>query len=128
MTPSPRKIRAPVVVLLGVLLLACAPTRPPGDQLAAAARSLADAQAAGASTYATAELAAAQERLDRARTAQAEHDDDRAAQLALEAQAAADLAAGKSRLGKARAAVETLEQQNAALQRNLESDGGGQEP
>ncbi|MGA9421399.1 MAG: DUF4398 domain-containing protein [Rhodanobacteraceae bacterium] len=117
----------PFVILAGSLLVACASTPPPTGELAAAARSVENARAAGASNYASPELDLADQRLGEAHAAETAQDYDGAARLALEAQASADLAVARSHLGKARDAVQALKQQNAALQQDLDSGNGGQQ-
>ncbi|ANB16105.1 Hypothetical protein I596_65 [Dokdonella koreensis DS-123] len=106
------------------LLAACSPTRPPGDLFAGANRNLAAARQAGAQTYAPLELRFAEERLAQAQAANAREDYPVAVRLARESEANGELATVKARLGKARETADTLRQQNAALQRDLDTRGG----
>jgi hypothetical protein len=119
MTASHQKIHALVVVIAMALTQGCTPTRPPVDELDAAARALGTARAADASTFASAEYRAASQHLDQAKAAEAGEDYDVAAQFARESAADSELATAKARLGKARAAVEKLKQDNANLDRDL---------
>ncbi|KAB2901357.1 MAG: DUF4398 domain-containing protein [Dokdonella sp.] len=122
MTPHRGKIHASIVVsaLLALLALsACEPTRPPVDQLNAAAHGLENARSLGAGEFARTELDAAARNYEAAQSAQAMADYDAAAQLALQSQADSELAAARARRAQAQHAVEKLERSNAALQEDL---------
>jgi hypothetical protein len=119
MTASRKKIHGLVVIVAIAVLQACAPTRPPVDELGAASRALANAQSAGATEFAPAEYRAAAQNLDQARAADGRQDYDLAAQFARESTADSELAGAKARLGKARAAVDQLKRDNAGLDRDL---------
>lgn len=121
MTSALRKIHASVALLGICLLTSCSPTRPPGDLFGTANRNLATARQAGAQTYAPLELRFAEERLSQAQTANTREDYAAAVRLARESEVNAELATVKARLGKAREAADTLRQQNATLQRDLDS-------
>lgn len=115
---------ARIIALTGfsVFVLAaagCAQTKPPLAEMQEAARRVDAAREAGASTYASAELRMAQERLGQARAAMKQEDYDAAAQLADEARAAGDLAQVKTRLGKARERVDARTRENAQLRSDL---------
>lgn len=97
----------------------CAQTKPPLAEMQEAARRVDGAREAGASTYASAELRMAQDRLGQARAAMKQEDYDVAAQLADEARAAGDLAQVKTRLGKARERVDARTRENAQLRSDL---------
>lgn len=114
MTSSVGKIHA-LFAIMATLLVACAPTRPPSDEVGVATRNLSTARAAGAATYAPLELRAAEERLAQANTALAHEDYDQAALMASESAVNSELAAAKSRLGKAREAADGLRRQNQEL-------------
>ncbi|GAA0714612.1 DUF4398 domain-containing protein [Dokdonella soli] len=119
MTPRWRKIHALVVVIAALSVQACAPTRPPVEDLDNASRALGAARSAGAPAYAPAEYRAAGQRFDQAQAAEGRQDYDEAIQLAHESAADSELAAAKARLGKAREAVQKLSQENANLDRDL---------
>lgn len=113
-----------VIALIGVSIFTfcvagCAQTKPPLAEMQDAARRVDGAREAGASTYAPAELRAAQERIAQARAAMKQEDYDMAAQFADEAQAAGDLAQVKTRLGKARERVDARTRENAQLRSDL---------
>lgn len=124
MTPSRKKIHAVVVLLafgpaLAIGLAACGPTRPPDDRLAAAARQIDQARAADAATWAAPALRQAERGLAQAQTANMQGDFALAGRLAARAEVDADLATARAQLAQTRGAVETLQRENAALQRDL---------
>ena len=113
-----------VIALIGVSVFAacaagCAQTKPPLAEMQEAARRVDSAREAGASTYASAELRAAQERLGQARSAMKQEDYDAAAQLADEARVAGDLAQVKTRLAKAHERVDARSRENTQLRNDL---------
>lgn len=123
MTSLAQKIHASLLILAVLLVAGCGgPTRPPQDLLDSATRSLSDARAAGAQTYAPLELRFATERLDQAQAAISREDYAAAGRLARESEANSELAEAKAKLGTTRAAAEALEQQNADLKRDLGPD------
>lgn len=122
MTPDRGKIHALIGVLLLAALAGCAPTKPPVDQLNAAARALENARSVGAGEFAAADLNAAAREYDAAQSAQARGDYDAAAQLAMQSQADGELAAARARRAQARHAVDKLTAANAALQSDLSSN------
>jgi outer membrane murein-binding lipoprotein Lpp len=117
MTSSAAKIHV-LFAVLATCLTACGPTKPPGDELGAAARNLNSARSAGAATYAPNDLRAAQDHLAQANAAAARQDYDDAAVLAAESGVDSELAVARSRLGKVREANTSLKQQNADLARD----------
>lgn len=123
MTPERGKIHALIGVLaLAVALAACAPTKPPVDQMNAAARGLENARSIGAAEFAAADMNNAAREYSAAQSAQARGDYDSAAQLAMQSQADSELAAARARRAQARHAVDKLTQANAALQSDLSSN------
>jgi hypothetical protein len=102
-----------------ICVAGCAQTKPPLAQMQDASRRVEMARDTGASTYASAELRMAQERMSQARSAMKAEDYDVAAQLADEAQAAGDLAQVKTRLGKARERADARARENAQLRNDL---------
>ncbi len=113
------KIHAPFVVLALLALTACGPTKPPVDQLNAAARGLETARSVGAAEFAAADLRAAADHYAGAQSAEGDGDYDMAAQLALQSQADSELAAVRARREQGRVAVDKLTRANAALQEDL---------
>ena len=134
MTPDRGKIHAPIVVLTLAALLAlaaCEPTRPPVDQLNAAAHGLENARSLGAAEFASGDFNAAAREYDAAQSARQQGDYDAAAQLALQSQADSELAAARARRAQAQHAVDKLERSNAALQEDLSqqpADDSGEQP
>ncbi len=118
MTPARKKIHAWVAIPT-IALAACAPTRPPVDELAAAARALNAARDGGASEFAAADFRSASSRLDQARVADRDQDYDVAAQLAAESQADSEVALARARAARARAGVDRLSSANAGLEHDL---------
>ena len=127
MTIMRSKIHRPVV-LLGLILAGCGPTRPPNTGLEEAARHLQASREAGASTYAPLELRNAEERLSSARAAAEKKDYEAAAAAAEESQVNSDLALAKARLGKARERVEARTRENAQLRQDLGEPNAGAQP
>jgi hypothetical protein len=121
------KIHRPVV-LLGLILAGCGPTKPPNTGIEEAARHLQGAREAGASTYAPLELRGAEERLSAGKAAADKHNYDEAAAMAEESQANSDLALAKARLGKARERVEARTRENAQLRQDLGDPNAGAQP
>jgi len=122
MTPERGKIHALIGVLALLALVACAPTKPPVDQMNAAARGLENARSIGAAEFAAADMNNATREYSAAQSAQAQGDYDAAAQLAMQSQADSELAAARARRAQASHAVEKLTQANAALQSDLSSN------
>lgn len=121
MTPVRKKIHA-LVAIPAIVVAACAPTKPPVDELAAASRALAAATQAGAEELATADFRSARAHLDQARVADRDQDYDLAAQLAAQSQADSELARARARAAKARAAVDRLSSENAGIEHDLGGD------
>jgi hypothetical protein len=119
MTSDWRKIHIPIATVAIFSLQACAPTKPPVQDLEAAARALSAARSTGAAGYAADEYRAAGQHYEQAQGAEARQDYDAAAQLAREAAADSELASARTRLAKAREAVRALRQENAGLDREL---------
>ncbi len=121
MTPERGKIHALIGVLAMTVLAACAPTKPPIDQLNAAAHALEQARSVGATEFAATDLNTAAREYDAAQSAQAQQDYDLAAQMALQSQADSELAAARTRRIQAQYAVDKLKQDNATLEGRLAS-------
>jgi len=127
MTSMRSKIHRPVV-LLGLILAGCGPTKPPNTGLEEAARHLQAARDGGASTYAPLELRGAEERLSAGRAAADKRHYEDAIALAEESQANSELALAKARLGKARERVEARTHENAQLHQDLGEPNAGTQP
>lgn len=90
------------------LLAACASVPPPDDALASAEATYQQAEAAGAATYAPADMLNARTKLDDAQAAVADEYYAKARRLAEEAQADSQVALAKSRAAVAQADTETM--------------------
>jgi hypothetical protein len=121
MKSSWQNFRVLIVMSAFFWLSACGPTRPPTEDMDAAAHAFSAARAANSQLYAPDEFRRAGQYLDQAQAAEAHEDFAVAARLARESAADSDLAGAKARLGKAREAAQRLEQQNANLSRDLNS-------
>lgn len=102
-----------------VLLAACATTPPPTEQLAESRAEVATAASAGGSEYAAPEMAAAQDKLNRANQAMVAENYQRARWLAEEAQVDAKLAAAKARSAKAQKAAQALQEDIRILREEI---------
>ena len=122
MTPDRGKIHALIGVLALAALAGCAPTKPPVDQMNAAARGLENARSIGAAEFAAADMNNAAREYSAAQSAQAQGDYDAAAQWAMQSQADSELAAARARREQARHAVDKLTQANATLESDLSSN------
>ena len=122
MTPSRGKIHVLIVILLALAAVACAPTKPPVDELDGASRALGAARDAGAAELAPTEYRAAGHHFDDAQAAEARRDYAEAAQFALQSLADSELAIAKARLSKLREEVSRLERENANLDRELATE------
>lgn len=122
MTPDRGKIHALIGVLALAALAGCAPTKPPVDQMNAAARGLENARSIGAAEFAPADMNNAAREYSAAQSAQAQGDYDAAAQWAMQSQADSELAAARARREQARHAVDKLTQANATLESDLSSN------
>ncbi len=122
MTPERGKIHALIGVLALAALAGCAPTKPPVDQMNAAARGLENARSIGAAEFAPADMNNAAREYSAAQSAQAHGDYDAAAQWAMQSQADSELAAARARREQARHAVDKLTQANATLESDLSSN------
>lgn len=96
--------------------------------MADAVRSVQEARDAGAPKWAANDLRAAEQLLSRAQSANLNQEYADAARLAEQAEVGADLAAERAKLARGRAEVATLEQQNAALQRDLAGGNAEAQP
>jgi hypothetical protein len=124
MTPSSGKIHVLIVIMLALAMGACAPTKPPVDELDAASRALGAARDAGAAKFAPAEYRSAGRHFDAAQAAEGNRDYAEATRFALQSLADSELAAAKARLARTRAEVDQLKRENADLDRDLATEPG----
>lgn len=121
-----------VILLLPLLIMACA-TRPPApDQELAVARSaLSSAEDAGAREHAEADFRQARQKLEQAEAARNRGEHDRARRLAIEAESDARYAAFRARAESTEAAIieleESIDDLRAEIERSLDERerGGG---
>ncbi|GAB2503141.1 OmpA family protein [Lysobacter humi (ex Lee et al. 2017)] len=123
MPPSFAQLRKTLLVtVLASTLAACASLPPPTGELAAAEQSVSRAATADAEQYAAAEFAAARSALSRAQAAMSAGDEDEARRLALLAAADADLAHARSRVASASAMQAQRRAEVVELQQRLGMD------
>jgi hypothetical protein len=102
------------------LLLACASTPAPTEQIAVTTAAVARATSSGGPELAPAEMQTARGKLDRAKLAMVAEDYDQAKSLAQEAQVDAQLAEAKARSIKARKAASELQAGIQVLREELD--------
>ena len=113
--------RATIAIGFAVVTVAgCATVQPPTEQLAVSKLAISNAASAGGNEFASAEMRAAQDKLDRANQAMKAEDYKNAQSLAEQAQADAQLAAAKARTGKAQKAAATVQEDSRVLRNELE--------
>jgi hypothetical protein len=116
-----RRLRAPALLAsVAVLLMACASTPPPTEQVAVSTAAVATAVSAGGPELAPAEMKTARDKLDRANVAMQAKDYDSALSLAQEAQVDAGLAQAKAQSVKARKAADAVREDSRALTEELD--------
>ncbi|MBD8524917.1 DUF4398 domain-containing protein [Pseudomarimonas arenosa] len=104
------------------MLVGCASTPPPTSELNAAQSAVAQARAARAADHAPVEFGFAEEKLQTAKQALDQRQNDRARSAAEQAQVDAELALAKSKAADARARVKEKTEANARLRRELLGD------
>jgi hypothetical protein len=117
-----------MVLIAGLALSGCAPTRPPDTGLGDAAQALADAREAGAPTYAPLELRSAQDHLNQAREQAGKRHHEESRRLTDESRADSELAELKARLGKLREQVQGATADNERLRQQSAGAGGEASP
>lgn len=125
MTAGPRKFHI-LIVTSALALAACAPTRPPVNEMDAASRALGAARQAAGPEWAAADYREAGRLFDRAQAALARGDNDEALRLARRAEAMADFSAARANEARLRAEVERVRHENALLQAELATGAEGQ--
>lgn len=102
-----------------VVVAGCASIPPPTEQMAVSKLAIANAVSAGGSEYASVEMRAAQEKMDRANRAMAKEDYENARRLAEEAQADARLAEKKAQSAKAQKAASVTQDDIRVLREEM---------
>lgn len=102
------------------VIAGCATVQPPTAQLEVAKVAVTTAASAGGNEFASAEMQAAQDKLNRAVQAMTEKDYKKAQVLAEQAQADAQLATAKAASAKAQKAAETVHEDSHVLRKELD--------
>lgn len=108
-----------VIGCAAIVIVGCASIPPPTEQIAVAKSALASAASAGGSEYASVEMSAAQEKLDRAHQAIKKEDYENARWLAEQAQADARLAEKKAQSAKAQKAANVIQDDIRVLREEI---------
>jgi len=108
-----------VIGCAAVVIVGCASIPPPTEQIAVAKSALASAASVGGSEYASVEMSAAQEKLDRAHQAMEKEDYENARWLAEQAQADARLAEKKAQSAKAQKAANVIQDDIRVLREEI---------
>ena len=104
---------------VAIALAACASVPSPTEQIAVSKAAVSSAVSAGGNEYASAEMQAAREKMNRANLAMTAEDYKNARSLAEQAEVDAQLAAAKARSAKARKAAVTVQEDSRVLRREL---------
>ena len=108
-----------VIGCAAIVMVGCASIPPPTEQIAVAKSALASAASAGGSEYASVEMSAAQEKLNRAQQAMEKEDYENARWLAEQAQADARLAEKKAQSAKAQKAANVIQDDIRVLREEI---------
>ena len=108
-----------VIACAAVVMAGCASIPPPTEQMAVSKSALANAVSAGGSEYASLEMRAAQEKMERANRAMDKEDYENARWLAEQAQADARLAEKKAHSAKAQKAASVMQDDIRVLREEL---------
>jgi hypothetical protein len=108
------------IVLAAVLIGGCASIPAPTEQIAVSKMAVSSAASAGGNEYASADMRAAQDKLNRAIQAMAEQDYQNARLLAEQAEVDALLAASKARSAKAQEAAATVVEGSRMLRKEID--------
>ncbi len=103
-----------------LVIAGCASIPPPTEQLAVAKVAVSNATSAGGNEFASGEMRAAHDKLDRAGLAMVSEDYKNARLLAEEAEVDAQLAATKARSAKAQQAAATVQEDSRVLRNELD--------
>ena len=102
-----------------VVVAGCASIPPPTEQMAVSKSAIANAVSAGGSEYASVEMGAAQDKMDRANRAMDKEDYENARRLAEEAQVDARLAEKKAQSAKAQKAASVTQDDIRVLREEM---------
>ena len=102
-----------------VVVAGCASIPPPTEQMAVSKSAIANAVSAGGSEYASVEMRAAQDKMDRANRAMDKEDYENARRLAEEAQVDARLAEKKAQSAKAQKAASVTQDDIRVLREEM---------
>jgi hypothetical protein len=127
MTPNRPKIHR-IVLIAGLAVAGCGPTRPPDTGLDDAAQAVATARAAGAPTYAPLELRSAEDHLAQAREQAGKRHYEDSRRLTDESRADSELAELKAKLGKLREQVQDATRENDRLRQQSAAASGEVSP
>jgi hypothetical protein len=103
-----------------VVIAGCASVPPPTEQIAVSKQAVANATSAGGNEFASADMRAAQDKLDRAIQAMNAEDYPNARSLAEQAQVDAQLAAVKARSAKAQKAAAAVQEDSRVLRNEID--------
>jgi Domain of unknown function (DUF4398) len=106
--------------IVAVAIVSCTSIPPPTEQLAVSKMAVSNATIVGANEYASEDMRAAQDKLDRAVKAMNAEDYKNALTLAEQAQVDAQLATAKTRAAKAEKAANIVVEDSRVLQKELE--------
>ena len=106
--------------LLAFLMLGCATTPPPTEQMAISRAAVSNASSAGGNEFAPLLLKSAMEKMDAAERAMAEKNYVTARKLAEQAQVDAQLAGSMARSAKAQKAADAVREDNRVLREELD--------
>lgn len=106
--------------LAAVLIGGCATTPAPTEQIAVSKQAVSSAASAGGNEYASADMRAAQDKLNRAIQAMTEKDYEEARLLAEQAEVDAQLAASKAGSAKAQKAAATVVEDSRVLRKEID--------
>jgi hypothetical protein len=103
-----------------VVMAGCASVPPPTEQIAVSKQAVSNAINAGGNEFASAEMRAAQDKLDRAIQSMTAEDYKNAKLLAEQAQVDAQLATAKARSAKAQKAAATVQEGREVLRQEID--------
>jgi len=106
--------------IAAVVVAGCASIPAPTEQIAVSKMAVSNATSAGGNEFASAEMRAAQDKLDRAIQAMTAKDYKNARLLAEQAQADAQLAAAKARSAKAQKAAASVQEGSEVLRKEID--------
>lgn len=114
------------MAMASLLLVACASTPPPTQQITAAEVAIAHAEQAQVADYASPELSAAREKLTAARAAVVKEDMKTAKRLAEQSALDADLAAAKLSAAKAKTVNDEMLKSTSVIKQEMQRNPGVQ--